>query len=203
MKSIIIASCLSLIVAGTAVQPRITDVEPTTPAVGPTAQLVTVTGDDFRTGLTLEVTTPGGDIRNVIGRDIQSRRETSFQVWLAFDAPGTYSFVVLNDDGLRSNALAIQARRVATLPVIDHVTPEEPLKDAQPQTVTITGRNFALGLRVSVTDPTGTVTVAEQIDRTDAHTIVLPLVLDISGQYALMVTNPSGDSSNTVTVTVR
>jgi hypothetical protein len=58
-------------------------------------------------------------------------------------------------------------------------------------------------VKVSITDPTGTVIVAEQLDKVDAQTIVLKRVFDQSGSYAFMVTNPSGESSNTLAVMVR
>ena len=88
-------------------------------------------------------------------------------------------------------------------PTIDQITPAEFSKSPQPQVVTIAGRNFQAGLKLSVTDPTGTVTVAERIDKIDAQVVVVRLVFEQSGTYALMVTNPSGESSNTVSVTVR
>jgi hypothetical protein len=76
-------------------------------------------------------------------------------------------------------------------------------KSPEPQIVTLTGRNFQPGLKLSVTDPTGTVTVADRIDKIDAQAVVVRLVFEQSGSYALMVTNPSGESSNTVSLSVR
>lgn len=202
MKSAIIASFLSLSV-GIGSEPRITAIAPESPVVSARAQVVTVHGEDFRAGLTLLATTPGGAVRNLSGNDIQSRRDVAFQVWFAFDAVGTYSFVVINEDGAKSEPFAVQARQAAQQPLIDRVTPEELSRSQEPQVVTLTGRNFAPGLRLSLTDPTGKVTVTEEFDRLDAHTAVVRLLFDQGGPYSLMVTNRSGESSNTVAIVVR
>jgi hypothetical protein len=111
--------------------------------------------------------------------------------------------VVLNHDGKRSAPFTVEARRTANRPSIDQVTPQEFSKSPEPQVVTLAGRNFQAGLKLSVTDPTGTVTVADRIDKVDAQAVVVRLVFEQSGAYALMVTNPSGESSNTVSLTVR
>ncbi len=64
------------------------------------------------------------------------------------------------------------------------MTPQEFSKSPEPQVVTLAGRNFQPGLKLSVTDPTGTVTVADRIDKSDAQTVVVRLVFEQSGSYA-------------------
>jgi hypothetical protein len=212
MKSIVMAAALSVLVLsggttsplhGAALDPKITGIVPEKPTVSPKAVTVVVNGEDFQSGLSLQVTTPGGDVRTLAGMDIAAQRAVSFQVQFTFDAEGRYSFVVLNHDGKRSPPFAIEAGRVANRPSIDQVAPQEFTKSPEPQVVTLTGRNFQPGLKLSVTDPTGTVTVADRIDKIDAQTVVVRLVFEQSGSYALMVTNPSGESSNTVSLMVR
>jgi len=212
MKSIVMAAALSALIfsgsttsplQGAALDPRITGIVPEKPAVSPKAVTVVINGEDFQSGLSLQVTAPDGQVRTLAGMDITAQRAVSFQVQFTFDAEGRYSFVVLNHDGKRSAPFVVEARRAVARPNIDQVSPQELTKSPEPQVVTLTGRNFQAGLKVSVTDPTGTVTVADRIDKIDAQTVVLRLVFDQSGSYAVMVTNPSGESSNTVSLSVR
>ena len=212
MKSIVMAAAISALMLsggttsplhGAALDPKITGIVPEKPTVSPKAVTVVINGEDFQSGLSLQVTTPGGDVRTLAGMDITAQRAVSFQVQFTFDAEGRYGFVVLNHDGKRSAPFTVEARRVANRPNIDQVAPMEFTKSPEPQVVTITGRNFQPGLKLSVTDPTGTVTVADRIDKTDAQTVVVRLVFEQSGSYAVMVTNPSGESSNTVSLSVR
>lgn len=212
MKSMVIAAALGALMFGggtasalhgAAFDPKITGVVPEKPTVSPQAVTVVVNGEDFQSGLSLQVTTPGGQVRTLAGMDITAQRAVSFQVQFTFDAEGRYAFVVLNQDGKRSPPFNVEARRVANRPNIDQVAPAELTKSPEPQVMTITGRNFQPGLKLSVTDPTGTVTVADRIDKSDAQTVVVRLVFEQSGSYALMITNPSGESSNTVSLSVR
>ena len=204
MKSMVIAAALSALMLsggttsalhGAAFDPKITGIVPDKPTVSPKAVTVVINGEEFQSGLSLQVTTPGGDVRTLAGMDIAAQRAVSFQV--------QFTFVVLNHDGKRSPPFNVEARRVANRPNIDQVTPMEFSKSPEPQVVTLTGRNFQPGLKLSITDPTGTVTVADRIDKIDAQTVVVRLVFEQSGSYALMVTNPSGESSNTVSLSVR
>lgn len=191
------------VAAGAVLQPRITGVTPERPFTGAKPQTVTVNGEDFRAGLTLQVTTPGGQVRQLLGADIVAQRTTSFQVAFTFDEPGAYGFVVLNTDGNKSEPFNVEAVRPSAQPIIDQVTPAEPMKGPQPQSVTIAGRNFTPNMKLSVTDPTGKVVTITSFDKADTTTLVARILYEISGIYSIMVTNANGQSSNNVTVTVR
>ena len=116
--------------------------------------------------------------------DITAQRAVSFQVQFTFDAEGRYAFVVLNHDGKRS--AAVQRGGPACRQPAEHRSSDsaEFSKSPEPQVVTLAGRNFQPGLKLSVTDPTGTVTVADRIDKSDAQTMVVRLVFEQSGSYA-------------------
>ena len=199
----LVAGGTTIPLVGSSLDPKITSIVPDRPAVSPKAITVIVNGEDFQNGLTLQVTTPSGAVRTLSGMDIAAQRAVSFQVQFTFDAEGKYEFVVLNHDGKRSPPFPVEVRKTAARPAIDQIAPAELSKSPEPQVITITGRNFQPGLKLSVTDPTGTVTVADRIDKSDAQTIVLRLVFEMSGSYAFMVTNPSGESSNTTSIMVR
>jgi len=196
----------SLAVAGAAFlsQPRIDSLQPESPATAPRAQAITILGDDFRPGLTLHVTRPAGDAADIGGTGIRAVRPTQFQADVLFDVSGTYELVVANDDGGRSGPFRVKTGGAAQqMPRIDNVSPPQFERSREPQAVTITGSNFEPGLRVDVTDPAGNVTGETALDKADARLIAIRLVFDKTGSYALRVTNPSGGSSNSVTVNVR
>ena len=184
--------------------PRIASVQPESPAASSRPQVVTITGEDFRPGLTLHVTGPGGVSRDVAAPDITSQRANTFQAAVLFDVSGTYELTVLNNDGGRSDPFRVKTGAAAqNQPRIDQVSPAELRRMREPQAVTLTGSNFESGLRVDMTDPAGTMTSETAVDRADARSVQIKLTFDQLGPYALRITNPSGGSSNAVTVTVR
>lgn len=203
MRSLLPATLAGIMLFGGLSEPKITGVVPDKPVVAAKPLQVTVNGEDFRSGLTLMVTTPGGQVRNFAGVDIVNPRPTAFSVSLAFDALGTYEFVVMNQDGGKSPPFRIQSQKQSKAPWIDRIEPVELSRSPEPQVVTIIGGNFEPGVRVNVTDPTGTVTVKDTIDRLEPQRLVLRLPFEISGTYALMVTNVSGTSSNSVAINIR
>jgi IPT/TIG domain len=202
MRTTLLSVILGVTLAATGIEPKITSVAPDHLMVSPKAQLLTVTGENFRTNLTLTVTTPGGGARTIGGADIAAQRSTSFQASVVLDAVGTYSLVVMNSDGRRSAPFPLDVKAAAKQPWISQVSPEEVPKGQEPQTITLTGNNFVTGLKVSVADPTGTVTVADAIDKVTADSVVLKYTFEMAGRYEIMLVNPSGESSNTVVVRV-
>jgi hypothetical protein len=184
-------------------EPRITAVKPDQLTASAKAQVLAVTGENFGNTLTVQVTTPGGAVRAVDAKAITQPQKTSFSLSFVFDEVGRYELVVLNPDGRKSAPAAVSAKAATQSPWIDRLEPEEVPRGQEVQVITITGRNFATGLRVSVTDPTGNVTQATTIDRVTPLTVVLRFAFETSGRYEILVTNPSGETSNVTTVSVR
>ena len=184
-------------------EPRITVVKPDTLTAGAKPQTVAVTGENFGNNITVQVTTPGGAVRTVDAKAITQPQKTSFSLSFVFDEVGRYELVVLNADGRRSAPFAVRVRAAAQQPWIDRIEPEEVPRGQEVQAITLTGRNFETGLRVSLTDPTGNVTQATTIDRVTPLTVVLRFAFETSGRYEILVTNPSGETSNVTTVSVR
>ena len=184
-------------------EPRITVVKPDSLTASAKAQMVAVTGENFGNNLTVQVTTPGGAVRTVDAKAIAQPQKTSFSLSFVFDEVGRYELVVLNQDGRRSTPFAVRVRAAAQQPWIDRIEPEEVPRGQEVQALTLTGRNFETGLRVSVTDPTGNVTQATTIDRVTPLSVVLRFAFETSGRYEILITNPSGETSNVTTVSVR
>lgn len=184
-------------------EPRITAVKPDQLTASAKAQMLSVTGENFGNTITVQVTTPGGAVRTVDAKAITQPQRTSFTLSAVFDEAGRYELVVLNQDGRRSTPFELRVRAAAQQPWIDRLEPEEVPRGQEVQVITVTGRNFATGLRVSVTDPTGNVTQATTIDRVTPLMVVLRFAFETSGRYEILITNPSGEASNVTTVSVR
>lgn len=203
MHSNLIAVTLGLALAAGISEPKIFGVVPDKISTSAKPQQITINGDDFRGGLTLAVTRPGGEIGNLSGADISGLGAKTFRASILFDAVGAYELVVTNGDGGKSPPFRIDVRAGTRGPSIERITPAEATRGQEAQVVTLAGNGFEQGMKVSVTDPTGTVTVKDVFDRLEPQVAVLRMVFEMSGSYALMVTNPSGGSSNTVSITIR
>jgi hypothetical protein len=199
----ILASVVFALALPAVSEPKINGVQPEKVTVSAKPQQITVSGQDFREGLTLVVTTPGGQPKNFSGADIVGRGPAAFRVSIAFDAPGSYELVVLNSDGGKSSPFRIDVKAGAVAPTIDRIQPPEIARSQEAQLLTLRGAGFEPGLRLSVTDPTGSVTVKEAFDRLEPTIAVVRLVFEVSGTYSLMVTNPSGGQSNSISLTIR
>ena len=184
-------------------EPKITGIQPEKLTVSAKPQQITVSGQDFRDGLTVVVTTPGGQPKNLSGADIVGRGPTAFRMSFLFDAVGPYEFVVLNSDGGKSPPFRIDVKSAAVAPVIDRIQPPEIARSQEAQLLTLRGAGFESGLRLSLTDPTGSVSVKDAFDRLEPTIVVVRLVFEVSGTYSLMVTNPSGGQSNSISLTIR
>ena len=202
MRSTIVAAVLSLTIAGSQqVEPRITGIAPEAPVASQKPQTLTVTGEGFGNTLTLFLTTPGGAVKTIAGSELIGRRATSFQVAVTLSEVGRYSFVVANEKGPRSTAFALEVRAPGKSPWIDEALPAEFSRSRDVQIVTLAGRHFAPGLRVELSDPTGESGTAEVV-RVEPHAIVVRVMLEFAGLHELIVTNPSGESSNAISIAV-
>ena len=202
MKSIITAFALTLGLGVQEAGPVISSVAPRNPIASRQAQTLVINGDHFGRDITVTVYGPNGTVTQIPRDNIASLRTTSFQITLPLAVNGSYSFVVANGNGQKSEKFTV-VTRAASQPWIDTVQPETVSKSQEGQQVSLMGGNFATaGLKVSVTDPTGTVKLVDSIDKVTAESVVFRVKFEFSGRYEIIVTNPNGETSNTVTVTV-
>jgi hypothetical protein len=202
MNRILASAIFALALTGFS-EPKINSVQPEKLTMSAKPQQVTVSGQDFREGLTLVVTTPGGQPKNYSGADIVGRGPSVFRVSIPFDAVGPYELVVMNTDGGKSSPFKIEVKGSAVAPTIDRIQPAEIARSQEAQLLTLRGTGFEPGLKLSVTDPTGSVTVKDAFDRLEPTIAVVRLVFEVSGTYALIVTNPTGGQSNSISITIR
>jgi hypothetical protein len=193
--------------------PHVTSVTPSPVVMSPKPQALKVNGTGFAPGLTVEVTQVG-NTETFTGAAVRSQASTSFEISVVFAQPGPATLVVRNTDGGVSDPFTVRVEvgetakperpSPQTVPVIDRVVPDKATKGSTAQPLTFNGNNFVQGLSVSVTDPTGNVTVLKgtALDTVTRELVKLSIVLDIAGEYSFLITNPSGQSSNSVVVTV-
>jgi hypothetical protein len=187
--------------------PVILSIEPAMPAPRDEAQSITVRGEDFRQGLTFEVTGPSGQTQTYKDDSVRGRQATQFTVMLTLATKGEYSFKVTNPDGGMSAPFVVDVQPGGEAepegPVISRVTPTDPVHLPEPQVLRVEGENFERGLRVIVTNPIGEEVTDVTVDQVTANSFEVTVLLDQAGNYELVVSNPSGGVSNVWQVTVR
>lgn len=185
--------------------PEVTAITPTDLVAAPKARAITVAGRYFQDGLSLSVTTPGGQVVEYKGNVIADRRETSFNATVTLADAGNYEFVVVNPDGRTSRPFRIQVKTASQLPAISGVKPTALNKGVSPQTITVDGSRFMAGLTVMVTDPAGNVQTIPSPDVAQVlpESFQITLPLEIAGTYEIIVKNPDGAVSKTFTFEVK
>ena len=218
-KSILLVLAVAVIALGTVrpaggqeqlLGPVISSVAPPAPSRSATVQVLTISGVNFADGLSLTVVEPDGRKQSYTGPAIQARRDTSFKASVTLAAPGPYTLIVTNPDGAASDPFVLKGAGSAQpatpgiSPKIDRVLPGEPTKDPLPQTLAVTGEHFVQGLSVYLTDPIGTVYLLKGsvLGSVTATSFTVSAALEMTGEYTLSVTNPSGESSNSMTIKV-
>ena len=202
-----------LAVALSAIEPpTVTSVTPSPLVMSPTTETLKVTGTGFAPGLTVEIMSHG-TTETFSGAAIQGQSATSFDIAVVLAQPGPATLIVRNTDGGVSEPFALKVeaatpreptRGPQAVPVIERVSPEKATRSSVAQIVTLGGRSFSPALTVTMTDPTGVVTVfkGNALEAVTPTTVRVSVVLDVSGDYTFTVTNPPGQASNTVTVVV-
>jgi hypothetical protein len=187
------------------VLPQIVSISPSPIVASPAPQTLTIAGNQFVAGLRLLVTAPDGVTVTVQGEDIAQVQNTSFRATTILNRPGAHVFVVENDNGGRSDAFTTTVEDSATArPTISSVTPSSMPPSLTSTIVALQGANFAPGLVVNVTDPTGTTVVLgpASIGLQTTTRVEFSFVFSTTGLYTVTIRNATGDTSNPVTITV-
>lgn len=186
--------------------PQVTNVAPAQILREDAPQVVTISGRNFVSGLTVELSDPAGGSRTVEQSDIQALQTTSFQMVATFSVTGAYVMRVKNPSGDVSDpfSVVVQSQAGGTPPHIDSVSPASVVHSANVQVISVAGSDFSSAINVTLVDPTGQ---SLAINNAIAG-IVLPTSFQIGvtltriGTYTLSVSNPSGDVSNSVAIAV-
>jgi hypothetical protein len=187
------------------VVPQITSIAPSPIVASVLPQTITVTGNQFVDGLRLRVTLPDGLVTTVQGDGIQTVEATSFDAMLLLELPGTYTFVVENDNGTRSEAFAAAVQAGGTSqPQIASVLPSSLPRSALETIVVLQGTQLGSVVAISVTDPAGAAAVVDGslIRVRTSSRLEFPFVFSANGIYTIVARGGGGDVSNPVTITV-
>ena len=198
MTAGLIVALVGVLTAAMLSTPIINNVAPAAPMPSTKPQLLTIAGQDFMPRLTLTVTEPGGNSNVLQGDAIRARTDSSFQVALVLSLAGTYQLVVTNTDGGISPPFAIGVKGGAPatdVPIVDKIDPSEPTKRQDAQPLMVHGQKFSSGLRALVTDPMGSDVTELTVAKVTPNSFELTVRLEHSGEYTLVVSNPSGAAS--------
>lgn len=186
--------------------PQVTGISPAQVLRQDSVQTVGVIGQNFLSGLTVELTDPNGGSRLIERNDIQALQPTSFQMVATLSLAGSYSIRVKNPGGDQSEpfSFVVQSEIGGTPPHIDSASPTSVVHSANIQVITIAGSNFSSAINVTLVDPSG-----QPLGVNGAVVgVVLPDTFQIGvtlarvGTYTLFVTNPTGEVSNSVAIAV-
>jgi hypothetical protein len=179
---------------------RIDSVTPTALQPSPASQTLTVMGAGFSANLDLVVTGPNTPAETDVVRFISS---TEVRADVVLSSAGTYTLRI--DDLTAKTSVSttiVVGPGQSQAPTLSSVSPGLVTRSAQPQSISVLGRNLATAQQLQVSRPDGqTVTlVPGQFTVVDDTTLTLSAVFDRAGVYSVAVTTAAG-VSNTVTIT--
>lgn len=214
MRNILTLAAVGLLAASlSAVEPPVVNaVTPSPLVMSPNPVTLRVTGTGFAPGLTVEITMHG-NTEIFSGAAVQGQNATSFELAVVLTQPGAALLVVRNTDGGISEPFTLKVEPVKgaeptqgpqPVPVLERAAPEKTTRTTVPQVITLSGRDFSPALTVTMTDPTGVVTTIKgnSLEAATPTSVRFRATLDVSGDYTFTVTNPPGQTSDTVTIVV-
>jgi len=138
------SNSVSLTVNAPLVAPAIANVSPNPMTASTAAQLLTVNGTGFQSGLTLKIGST-----NIASSQLAALTATKLTVWIITGAAvATYPVQVVNPGLAASNTVNFKV--VAPPPVISALTPNPMAVSSKAQVLTIRGTGFQTGLKVVV-----------------------------------------------------
>jgi hypothetical protein len=161
-------------------------------------QTLTITGTGFAAGSGLKVIV-GGTVYQGSQVSFVSGTQLTARVTAGISAQGL-SVQVTDPNGLASNTVTLTV--AAPAPVVSSLSPNPIAGSNSPQLLTIAGSNFVAGngLKVSVG---GTVYQGSQIASITSSQLMVSVVVGVIAQsIPVVVTNPSGQSSTPVNLSV-
>ena len=162
------------------------------------AQTLTVTGSGFVAGSGLKVTI-GGTVYQGSQVSFVSSTQLTVSVSAGISAQGL-AVQVTDANGLASNAMTLTV--TAPPPVVSSLSPNPIAGSNSSQLLTIFGSNFVAGngLKVAIG---GTVYQGAQISSITSTELIVSIVAGVTAQsFAVVVTNPSGQASTPMNLTV-
>lgn len=188
--------------------PFVSGISPESPTRGAQSQTLKITGGNFAAGLGVVLSGPGDDMKTIGGSAISEITPTSFQLSAVLANAGEYSLRVVNASGRKSapRRFNVKAPEGSGPPTITQVEPDSLKQDTDARPLYVRGTNFQAGLVVKLTRPNseGTTTIGEPAVTFNSSTVIRVMAtLSSPGIYSLRVVNPSGQTSDPWTFTVK
>jgi IPT/TIG domain len=185
-----------------AAAPTVSSVSPATLVASAAVQIITVTGNNFQSGLTLTMSAAGGVTVSSSGQQISNVTATSFQAAVTIASAGSYTVQVTVPGIAPSNGFGVTVQ--AAPAIVTAVSPASLTASAAAQSITVTGSHFESGLTVELTLGSDTVTVSgAQIANVTPTSFQASVVVATAGSYAIRVTVPGAQPSNAIDVIVQ
>jgi hypothetical protein len=185
--------------------PIVRAIEPAVPLPGGTPQTIRLVGLEFRTGLSVTLTMPSGAALEVPSSGMQLQSPTLLDLTVTLAEPGPYRIVVRNANGFRSDPFDFSvANALDRKPAVDSMLPAAVARSTVPRTIQLIGRNVLIGVTIRLTDPLGVIRTLDDasIVRRSDTALDVTTIFDRQGVYTMVVVNPSGETSETMTLTV-
>lgn len=179
--------------------PVLTSLVPATIEQGASGVPFALAGSGFLPGATVAVSASG-----VVAADVQvvSGSQLTFSASAALSAAaGPRSITVTNPDGQTSNPVTLSVTPPPS-PVLASVMPASILEGAAGVPFTVTGANFREGATVAATPPGLSISAVEVVSAAELRFTAAAASGAAAGPRMLRVTNPTGQTSNPVTVTI-
>jgi hypothetical protein len=177
-----------------AVAPTITTISPNPMTTSTAAQLLTINGTGFQSGLTLKIGST-----SVASSQLASLTATALTVWII---PGTtaatYPVQVVNPGSAASNTVNFKV--AAPPPVISSLTPNPMGVSSQAQVLTIRGTGFQPGVKVVIGSTTYT---GSQVTATPTQLQLSMIPGAKAASLNVQVTNPDSQQSSAAVLQVK
>ena len=188
----------SLTVNAPIVAPAITTLNPNPMTGSNSGQTLTINGSGFLPGLKLLI----GSTTILASQLVtQTAAELQMNIITGFTAH-TYAVQVVNANGGTSNSVNFQVN-APPVPAVTSMTPNPMTGSAAVQTLTINGANFQSGSGLKVTVGSATYS-GSQVSFVSASQLKVTVAVAAGAKtLGVQVTNPSGQVSNTASLTVK
>jgi hypothetical protein len=183
--------------------PSISSVSPANLSPSPSVQTLSVVGSNFLSGLTFMLRAPDGSTTTYTSQSISGLTSTGFSVSVVLSAPGSWTAMVKNIDGLESlgAAFTVAGAESNGPPQILSITPGILFRNASVQSFSINGQNFRAGVTVRVTNPAGS-EIQSSIASVSDSSITVNATFNATGTYTVIVINADGSQSGPFSLTV-
>jgi len=183
---------------------RILAITPSIVDVSTAPQVMRFSGANLGSSYSLVMISPGGSITEIPPSQLQVLGSDTFQATVMLPSAGIYAFEIKSQAGEVSNPFELTVGNVSGFPTITSVIPSAVQASAQARSFSIFGTHFESGLTVVLAGPDGTISTVSPGDVIVINdtTFQANLLLSKVGAYLVSVVNPSGGSSNLMSIAV-